>query len=227
VSKETKLTKEIDFDAVRTRVLEQLEKNLSPKFYYHGLHHTRDDVLPAAERLAKIANVGEDEVLLLRTAALYHDIGYLEHYLDHESIGARIATAELPNLGYTPEQVQKIADLIIATRMPHNPRTNLQKLICDADLDSLGREDFFIASHSLRLELKEMGIVTTLKEWYVRQLKFLESHQYLTEAAQNLRNDGKKRNIMELRDILGMPIQPPSRTMRETKVKAVSELNKS
>ena len=192
----------LDFETLRQRVIERLENELSPKLYYHGVHHTRDDVLPAVERLAELVDVNGEELLLLRTAALYHDIGYIEHYLDHEAIGARIASEELPELGYSTEEVQVIADMIMATRMPQSPRTDLEELICDADLDSLGREDFFVISHSLRLELKEMGIVTSVREWYVRQLKFLESHTYLSAAATELRADGKQQNIDELRDIL-------------------------
>ena len=192
----------IDFETLKKRVIERLENELSPTLYYHGVHHTRDDVLPAVERLAEVAVVNGEDLLLLKTAALYHDIGYVENYLDHEAIGARIASEELPELGYSTEQVQIIADLIMATRMPQSPHTPLEQLICDADLDSLGRDDFFVISHSLRLELKEMGIVTSVREWYTRQLKFLESHTYLSEAAQELRTEGKQQNINELRDIL-------------------------
>jgi uncharacterized protein len=192
----------LDFEILKQRVVERLENELSPKLYYHGVHHTRDDVLPAVERLAEVAYLNGEELLLLKTAALYHDIGYVEHYLDHEAIGARIASEDLPEAGYSPEQVQIIVDLIMATRMPQSPRTELEELICDADLDSLGRDDFFVVSHSLRLELKEMGIVTSVREWYARQLKFLESHTYLSEAARELRREGKLQNIEELRDIL-------------------------
>lgn len=196
----------IDFDRVKVQVLLRLEQDLPPKLYYHGIHHTRDDVLPAAERLGGMANLSDADMLILRTAALYHDVGYLEHYLDHETIGARIASKELPEKGYSAEQVQKIAELIMATRMPHNPRTKLQRILCDADLDSLGREDFFVTSHSLRLELKEMGIVTTVKEWYMRQLKFLESHEYLSDVGKAFRSESKQKNIDELRDVLNMKV---------------------
>lgn len=193
---------EINFEAIREHVLSRLERELSPKLYYHGLHHTRDDVLPAAERLAEIAGINDEELLLLLTAALYHDIGYIEHFRDHEAIGARIASEELPELGYSPEQVQQIANMIIATRMPQTPRTELEKLMCDADLDSLGREDFFVTSHLLRMELKEMGFVTSVREWYTRQLTFLENHTYQSEAGKLLRDKGKQENIRELRNLL-------------------------
>jgi uncharacterized protein len=204
--------KKTDFKTLHTAVITRLEKNLSPKLYYHGPHHTRDDVLPAAERLAQHAKLDAEQTLLLRTAALYHDIGYLEHYVDHESLGANIAAAELPKHGYTPAEVQIIVDLIMATRMPHNPRTDLEKMMCDADLNSICRDDFFITSHSLRLELKHMGLVTSVREWYTRQLKFLESHRYLSEAGIALGEDGKQQNITELRGILAQPAEEKTST---------------
>lgn len=195
---------EIDFEAIRDTIFARLERELSPKLYYHGVHHTRDDVLPAVERLAALAELNGDDLLLLRVAAVYHDFGYTHHYLNHEAIGAGIASQELPDFGFSPEQVRRITSMIMATRMPQSPKSNLEKIICDADLDSLGREDFFVISHSLRLELKEMGIITTVKEWYTRQLKFLETHAYLSDAGKTLRAEGKKKNILELRNILNI-----------------------
>jgi len=196
--------KEIDFELIRDMIFSRLERELSPKLYYHGVHHTRDDVLPAIERLASLAQIKGEELLLLKIAAIYHDFGYTHHYLNHEAIGAGIASQELPEFGFSAEQVRRIAGMIMATRMPQSPKNELEKLICDADLDSLGREDFFVISHSLRLELKEMGIITSVKEWYTRQLKFLESHVYLSEFGRALRTEGKNRNILELRSILNL-----------------------
>lgn len=191
------------FQTIQDQIIKRLKSELSPNLYYHGPHHTRDDVLPAAIRLGTLADLSDHDMLLLKTAALYHDIGYVEHYMDHEALGARIAAKELPAHGYTPQEVQIIVNLIIATRMPHNPNTFLEELICDADLDSVGRTDFFITSHQLRLELQEMGISVSIRDWYTRQLKFLQSHQYITQMAQTLRNPTKQNNIAELKEILG------------------------
>jgi uncharacterized protein len=200
---------DVNFDPIRQTVLLRLEHGLSPKLLYHGIEHTRDDVLPAAIRLGELAQLSEEDMLILKTAALYHDIGYLESYSNHEMIGARIASEELPELGYGPHQVQKIADLIMATRMPQSPRTLLEMLMCDADLDSLGREDFFITSHRLRLELRGMGLETTLREWYTRQLKFLQGQTYWTEYARALRDAGKQKTIEDLKTVLDFPLPSP------------------
>jgi len=170
--------------------------------YYHGIHHTRDDVLPAVQRLAALAGVDEDDLLLLRTAALYHDTGYIEQYSNNEPVGARFARETLTNFGYTPAQIEAIVQMILATRMPQTPQNFLEALLCDADLDSLGREDYLETSHNLRAELSVYGTPIPLPAWYRRQLDFLSSHTYFTGVARALRDAGKQANIRRLKELL-------------------------
>jgi uncharacterized protein len=188
-----------NFEQVRRYVLRRLEEELPDNLLYHGIHHTRDDVLPVTERLAAMVGLDGEDLLLLRTAALYHDIGYLERYSNNEPIGARIAAETLPDFGYSSDQIRVIEKIILATQMPQTPNDFLQELMCDADLDSLGREDYLETSHDLRLELAANGVHTTLEEWYRNQLKFLTEHAYFTQVARSLREEGKQRNIAELR----------------------------
>ncbi|HLA41887.1 MAG TPA: HD domain-containing protein [Aggregatilineales bacterium] len=194
--------KEIDFKKVRDQVLARMEAELPSNLYYHGVHHTRDDVLPAAERLGAMAGLSDTDIRLLQTAAVYHDIGYTWIYDNHEALSASIVSKELPELGYTPEQVQKIVNMIMATRMPQNPQTQLESILCDADLSSLGAEDFFVKSQCLRLEMHTRGIEISVRDWYERQLEFLQEHTYFTEEAHRLRGAGKEKNIEELRRLL-------------------------
>ncbi|MBN1287122.1 MAG: phosphohydrolase [Anaerolineae bacterium] len=170
--------------------------------YYHGIHHTRDDVLPAAERLGQMAHLSDNKLLTLCTGALYHDVGCLTDIANHEAISVALARQTLPGFGYTPEQIEAIAGIIMATRLPQEPHSFLEELMCDADLDSLGREDFFIRSHQLRLELKMRGQCFSIRDWYQGQLVFLENHSYFTDAAHNLRDAGKCENIRELKEVL-------------------------
>jgi uncharacterized protein len=46
-----------DFERAKQYALERLEQDLSPALTYHCLTHTRDDVMPAAERLAALKRV--------------------------------------------------------------------------------------------------------------------------------------------------------------------------
>jgi uncharacterized protein len=191
-----------DFESAKAYVVSRLEHELAPDLTYHSVRHTMHDVLPAAVRLGAMEGISDDDMLLLKTAALYHDTGYIEQYLRNEEIAVRIAAETLPDFGYSDAQIERIGQIIMATQLPQQPQDLLQSLICDADLDALGREDFYISSFALRLELEQYGQPTTLREWLERQLGFLEAHSYFTPSALALRDTQKQRSAQELRDLL-------------------------
>ena len=191
-----------DFLAAKQYILERLRQELPQNLYYHGYHHTRDDVFPAVKRLAALEELDDKDRLLLFTGALYHDSGYLEQYHDNEVIGVRLANAVLPQFGYDDEQLRIIGEIIMATRLPQAPDTHREAIMCDADLDSLGRADFFVVSHRLRLEMAAYGHPSTVRDWYEGQLLFLRQHRYFTESARRLREGGKEKNVEEIRRLL-------------------------
>jgi len=201
-----------DFEGAKSYILGRLEKELSQNLFYHGVHHTRDDVLLAFERLSEIEGVSEEDLLLGKTAALYHDVGYLEQYAKNEPIGVRIARETLPGFGYAPNQIERVGEVIMATQLQMvdgkliqipDKKDLLQMIMCDADLDSLGRPDFYITGENLRREMAVMGIgYKSPAQWFPVQLAFQESHSYFTNAAHRLRNEGKQKNIRELLELL-------------------------
>ncbi len=194
----------IDFTGARDYIIEKLSESLPSDLYYHGIHHTVMDVISAVRKHATSANINGDELLLLETAAYYHDCGYLKQYYFNEPIAVDIAAEVLPGFGYSANQIDVIGQIIMATQLPQKPTSFLDEIMCDADLDSLGRDDFFITSHCLRLELAAYGQPTNIHEWYEKQLVFLESHTYFTDVARGARDAGKKRNIEEIRKLLGV-----------------------
>lgn len=191
-----------DYASAKAYALHRLSTELPSTFYYHSLRHTAQDVLPAAERFAEFEAVGEENLLLVRTAAVFHDIGYVEQRLNHEEGGVRIARQVLPDFGYAQHQLELIGGMIMATKLPQTPRTLLEQIIADADMDSLGREDFLETSHNLRDELASTGVTVDLQEWYQRQLGFLQTHRYFTQAARHLRDAGKQANIERLQGLI-------------------------
>src|SRR6266545_8069079 len=128
-------------------------RKLPAALTYHSLAHTCDDVVPAVERLAALLGVAGENLVLLRTAAYFHDTGFVERRDKHEAASARLATSVLPYCGYTPSQIAAIERMIMATRLPQTPHTLLEQILADADLDSLAREDFLGTSLALRAEL--------------------------------------------------------------------------
>jgi uncharacterized protein len=187
-----------DFEGAEQYALKRLERELAPDLVYHSMRHTCNDVVPAVERLAAMEGVREEEYLLVRTAAIYHDLGFIEQYSGHESVGIRIAAEVLPDFGFRSSQVETIANIIRATKLPQSPHNLLEEIMDDADLDVFGRDDFFIRNQDLRTELATYGRPTSDVEWYTGQLKFLQEHSYFTAAARKLRGPTKQRNLEEL-----------------------------
>lgn len=192
-----------DFEAARDYALQVLETQLPDNLIYHSIEHTRDGVVPTADRLAEMEGVSKEDRLLVLTAAYYHDLGHIEGYAEHEQTSIRIAEQTLPGFNYSPEQISVVRDIIHATKMPQSPTNLLQKIIADADLDILGRNDYFKRNIDLRYEFQTVrGHLYTDLEWYTSQVQLLETHRYFTDSARLLRNEGQHRNLEAVKRLI-------------------------
>ena len=161
----------MNFREVQTFVLGLLDKELPLNLFYHGVHHTVD-VCNAVEALCKEEGVSGVELQLLKTAALMHDIGFIERYVDNEPIAVRYTRKILPVYGYSSEQIDMVADIIMCTQIPHHPKNHVEQIMCDADLDYLGRPDFFAVSENLKKEWFAYRIVNSEEEYSRKQIIF-------------------------------------------------------
>jgi uncharacterized protein len=192
----------MDFIGARDYILEKLRNELDKKLSYHDLSHTLD-VHQAVVRLIHLEKIPENTGLLLETASFYHDSGMLIGYKGHEDHSITIVKETLPRFGYSKREIEEISNMIRVTTLPQKAITHTEKILCDADLDSLGREDFFIQSFNLRLEWDKFNIrCTSLTEWFLFELQFMEDHQYYTPSAIALRSETKLRNIEEIKSLL-------------------------
>lgn len=191
-----------NFTPIRSYILDKLKNDLPATLTYHNIHHF-EDVLQQAIRIARAEGVsGEEELFLLKTACLYHDSGFLFAYQGHEEKSCRIAEEDLPRFGVSPVQVRRIQALILATRIPQSPHDLLQKILCDADLDYLGRDDFYPIAETLFEELKAYKLITNREEWNRVQVSFLTSHHYFTGTSVRLRNEKKLIHLEALKKIV-------------------------
>lgn len=179
-----------------------LESELSPLLVYHNVAHTFDDVLPAAMRLARLSGLDTAQTQLLAVAAAFHDIGYTRQIVDHEEAGVKIAVEQLPGFGFGPRHLQAINGMIMATRLPQSPHTLAEQILADADLDLLGRADFWKRNDALREEMANLGQPLSMLEWYQFQFNFVESHSYFTPAARMLRDQIKRQHLAALKECL-------------------------
>ncbi len=179
-------------ETIRTHVLKKLSNQLSHDLYYHCVEHTID-VQEQAGRIAAAENItNPEDLFLLGIACLYHDTGFIFTYNTHEEVGCDLAREELPGFGLNKHQIEQVCGMINATRIPQAPQTKLEEIIADADLDYLGREDFFPISHQLFRELKAKHFLETENDWNLVQVKFFKQHKYFTESTIALRAEKKQ-----------------------------------
>jgi len=192
----------IDFSQMRIHILNRLKSLLPANMYYHDIPHTLN-VEKAVIRYAKLEGVSADNIFLLRTAALFHDAGFIKQYNENEDFSIKIMEVTLPTYGYSQEQISIVSDIINATKYKIEPKSLLQKIMCDADFDYLGRPDYQVIVDKLRQEMICYDIKFTDQKWIEYQLKFLEEkHVYYTETAQNIRFQGKLSRIKNLKQKL-------------------------
>jgi hypothetical protein len=191
----------MDLTGAEKFIMAKLAKELPGTLYYHSMDHVQD-VLNAAMMYAQLEGVSEYETLLLKTAVLYHDSGFTIQAREHESLGCEIARENLPRFEYTQEEIERICGMIMATRIPQTAHNLLEQIICDADLDYLGRDDFWTIGASLFRELKEAGVLDNEKDWNRIQLKFLRAHHYLTGHAVALRTEKKEEHLRQVQAIV-------------------------
>ncbi len=185
------------YHKIRSEILQRLETNLAPELYYHSIHHTID-VEQQAIRIARSEGISDDDddLCLLKIASLFHDTGFLFTYDKHEEMGFDIARQTLPGFGITSGQLNVIQGLIMATSIPQLPKTKLEEIICDADLDYLGRDDFFPVSTKLFEEMKAMKKLETMLDWNKIQAGFFHQHTYFTATSKKLRAHKKHEHLL-------------------------------
>lgn len=187
----------MDYIAAKLYILRKLDRELSDQLYYHGKHHTLD-VLEITEELCALEGVQGEDVILLKTAALYHDSGFTITSQSHEALGCEIAREALPAFAYNKHQIERICGMIMATKIPQSPKNHLEEILCDADLDYLGRADFDSIGKSLFDELQAQNIINHIEDWNRIQVKFLNAHFFHTKTNKERRGPVKQRYLKAL-----------------------------
>jgi len=187
--------------------IQKLKEFISQKFSlelprqisYHGFHHTLH-VLKVCNDYIRRLKINSKDAKLLRTAALFHDVGVLWDYQNHEAEGVEFMRKTLPQWGYSKSDIEIVANMIYATKLPQSPKTELEQILCDADVDYLGTDLFYEIGETLYQEFLSVGVVKSEEDWDRLQVKFLENHKYHTPFAQKNREPRKRKYIQAIKD---------------------------
>ena len=187
-----------NWNLLSVNVMDCLKARLSPFLVYHDWNHTQY-VVKMAEYIALQEQMNEDDILLIKTAALFHDGGFITTRSEgHEEESVRFAENKLPAFGYTKKEIKIIVGMIRATIIPQKPKNKLECILADADLEYLGTNDFERLGNKLYLELKHYNPNLSSEEWNEMQINFLQSHFYHTAFCIQNRNAVKKMNLKGL-----------------------------
>lgn len=185
------------FEELRIVQLEKLQNSLPAYLTYHNLKHTQH-VLDAVVEIGEHERLSDEEMILVKTAALLHDMGFIQNHENHESLSCKQAQKVLPDFGYSETQIQQVCSLIMATRMPQTPHNVLSEILCDADLFYIGSTNYEEDANALRSEMLKLGLIQEDTDWLSYQIKFLSEHKFFTHYASNKQGPGKQMNLEKL-----------------------------
>ena len=175
-----------------------ITRNVSKDYTFHDLQHTIS-VVKAANRIGKEMNLTEEELEVLQIAAWFHDLGYDQGKEGHEERGCEYVANFLAPIGYPADKLEKIQNIIRSTQLNKTPNSDLEKIICDADLSHLGKRDYWDRCSRIRDELAATrNKVMSDEEWVDFELDFMLSQGFHTSAAEKLYGDRKSKHILKL-----------------------------
>ncbi len=191
----------MQYEKLYTIIIERLEKELPSYISYHNVEHTKN-VIIAAEHIALSENITEEELILVKTAALFHDTGFMQHHKEHEEASCIIAWEYLPDYDYTKDQINEICRMIMSTKFTKSLKNHLGEILCDADVYYIGGDNYFYYADKLFHEFKKLGKIKTHIEWNIYQIEFFNNHTFYTNTAKHDRNNQKHHNLKQLKDNL-------------------------
>ncbi|RXQ90367.1 HD domain-containing protein [Ancylomarina salipaludis] len=186
-------------DQAKAFVIDFFEKNHTPIYTYHNLEHT-ENVVKQASKIGSILNFSEEDLEILILAAWFHDTGYFNGFINHETTSSKIAEEFLKEKNYPSEKIERVSRAILNTKLPYKAcECNISKALCDADLQHLSSKNFMKSSDKLREErsaLIEHEIST--KTYWEETLNFLKKHNYCTEYGKKVMAKKKELNIQKV-----------------------------
>lgn len=171
------------------------------EFSYHNTKHTLD-VFENINTIATFENSEKNELEVMQIAALFHDTGFSELYIGHEKKSKEIAVNFLKQISYPTDKITMVTTCICATQMPQISNTNLEGIICDADLFHLASPNFFEKNLLLREEWNAyLNKTFTDEQWVLLNIDFLTNHRYKTQYGKEFLQPKKMQNINKLKTL--------------------------
>ena len=175
-----------------------ISEHVPKEYAYHDIQHTKN-VVDSCLEIGQHYDLSAKEIEILQIAGWFHDTGYDKGAENHEERSIKYVKDFLSKYSYSAEDTQRICACIQATKMPHQPNSILEQILCDADLNHLGKKTYWDRCGKVRQELT-MTRKTNMseQEWMDFEINFITNHQFFTPIAKELYGKLKQKHIKQL-----------------------------
>ncbi len=185
------------YEDVNEKLVDFLEKNLDKQLKFYDIKHSVD-VAIAVEIIASTENITEEDILLLKAAAIFHDAGIAYGYKNHEFSSVEIAKKFLKPAGFSDQQMKIIEQLILVTHAPFNAKNLLEQVICDADLEYLGKPDFIEILNDKFFDISLFTDEISHIQWLDYNRELIIKYDFYTDSAKNLCFTTKEEQLIKI-----------------------------
>jgi len=180
-------------------VFHLLRTQLPAYLTYHSADHTAY-VLEKAEFISGQEDIYGHDLLLIKVAGLFHDVGFIHQNIQHEERSCEICIEKLTKHQFPQEDIDKVCGMIMATKIHQQPQTLLEKIVADADLEYLGTDLFYPMSQNLFIEFRHYDPELTLARFNEIQVNFMQKHKFHTRYCITSREEMKQMHLKALQD---------------------------
>jgi len=187
----------IDIDKLLIEVRNYFVEYLPDYLTYHNWAHTLS-VYRNVQHIGRKEKLSENKIYLLKIAALFHDIAYLEEKANHEEHSCVIMEKWLKKYNLPSSDLNAIKGMILATMIPQSPQNLSENVIADADLLYLGTTKYIEVSEKLYQEFYHYNSDWNAKKWKEIQINFISSHHYHTAFCKRYYEWKKQHNLKKV-----------------------------
>ena len=180
-------------------IFSKLEANLHKNLFFHTFEYARH-LYEYSELLSKAADLDQEETLLIRTAALFLNLGYTNGYENQENRSAEFTREILPEFNYSEKQISIISNLILSTKWPPEPQNILEMIINDIKMEYIGRSDFIILYKLLFLEQNQFIKSIDILEFKRKIIDAIKNYPFFTDSARRLREISSEAQLQKIKD---------------------------
>ena len=180
----------------------RFETHAVPSICFHNLAST-NSIVKAVKKISTHSKLLKKELTVLEVAAWFHNVGYLENSREYKQNSAKLARVFLEQENITETVIQRVTDLIMATRDNHQFADQLEEIMFDAELYYFSKTTFLVKNELLRRETEFLvQREITQEEWNRDMVTLMETHQYSTTYCRTEVTAKKTRDLEKLKALL-------------------------